>query len=302
MDDEFIKMMKEELARHADNVNRTPLEEFDNLSPADMDSLLYGLLADRCAVQYQTAVSAADLLKVPFYRLFREYLSRIDAAKALKLTAKGNLPRKLCLELYGLGIIKEYYIESGLSKLNKEEDSIVLQNLKIIGKLAGLTKKRNNKLSLTKKGITSLKEGKELSLFKAIFMTNFSKFNLGYHDLYESEGMQSLFGYTLYLLLQYGKEKRPLTFYIDKNLKSFPSVLEEFSNENYGTPQIRYGNCFYIRFIERFLKFYDFIQIDSEKPKSFYDGDIVIKASDLFFEIFRIDKSKFMFKRTGYDA
>ena len=50
------------------------------------------------------------------------------------------------------------------------------------------------------------------------------------------------------------------------------------------------------------MKFYDFIQIDSEKPKSFYDGDIVIKASDLFFEIFRIDKSKFKFKRTGYDA
>jgi hypothetical protein len=302
MDDDFLKMMEEELARHADNVNRTSVDDFDNLSPADMHNLLNGLLSDNCAVQYQPAIKAEVLAKVPFYSLFRAYLSRIDAAKEMKLTAKGNLPRKLCLELYGLGLVKEYYIESGLYKLNKEEDSIALQNLKIIGELAGLTKKRNNKLSLTKKGKTSLEEGKAFNLFQAVFTTNFSKFNLGYHDLYESEGMQSLFGYTLYLLLRYGKEKRPLAFYVDKNLKAFPTILEEFSDEDYSTPDRQYGNCFHSRFIDRFLKFYGFVEVDYANSTRLYDEEMAIKANDLFFQVFRIDNSKFVFKKAGYDA
>jgi len=147
-----LKELQEALNRRMEAYNASSKVEIDNLSPLDMQQILYNTFGEKSPIGFKENILEQTLNKIPFLNLFEEYLKFIIEAKALKLTTRGNLPRKLCLDLYSRGIIKEDFIESGVVKLSKEADSPVLQNLKIIGNLAGITKKRNNKIKTPSEG------------------------------------------------------------------------------------------------------------------------------------------------------
>ncbi len=295
MGDDFLRKLNEELAVQMEMANRTPRKDFDNLSPMDMQGILYHLLQKQSPIQYSKQLKSAIVAKAPFYQLFREYLNRIADAKEIKLTTRGNLPRKLVLELYGLGLIKEYEIERGITKLSKEADSIALQNVKILGELSGLTKKRNNKLSLTKKGTLLTAKGKEVELFKLLFETNSLKFNLGYHDGFGANGLQVTFGYTLYLLLKYGEKMSPLSFYAEKTIQAFPHVFEEFQTESWSTPEKRFQSCFDVRFFKRLLTYYKFVTFEEGEMRTYSDDNQKVATTPLFRSVFEIDQEKFQF-------
>jgi hypothetical protein len=299
MEDDYIFKISEELSKQLEAVNRAPLEEFDYLSPLDMSNILYALFQEGSPVQYAKTLAPAVLDAVPFYQLFSIYLKRVGELQVLKLTAKGNLPRKICKELYDLGLVKEEMIERGIVKLNKEGDSIALQNLKIIGNLSGLTKKRHNKLSLTKKGEKLLQNGQELNLFRKLFETNILKFNLGYHDLYESRKLQGTFGYTLYLLLRYGNEKKSIQFYADKVLEAFPELRADFMY-GWGTPESMFLSCFEVRFFDRLLDFYGFVQLDKREPAKRKNRLLI--TTPAFRSVFEIEHNNFQFLKARYDA
>ncbi len=299
MEEEYESMeaLNEALQRRMEEENTRSRIEFDNLSPIDMYQLLYRLFEEECSVQFTKTIEVKKLNEIPFYKLFREYLNRIYDKGELKLTARGNLPRNLCKELYGLGLIKEEYIESGIIKLNREGDSIVLQNLKVIGDLSGITKKRNNKLSLTRTGKKLFEPGQEYNLFKKVFETNAIKFNLGYHDAYNDEfQVQGVIGYTFYLLLRYGQEQREMDFYVNKNLEAFPQLLEVF-REDWSTPRIQFKACYNTRIFERFLNFYGFTETEKEHVRLSIDKKIKIKVNDVFREVFKIDENKLRFRK-----
>ena len=299
---ESIEELNEALQKRMEEENTKPREEFDNLSSIDMYNILYRLFELESPIQYANKVTINELNKIPFYKLFREYLKSINNKGELKLTAKGNLPRNLCKELYGLGIIKEHIFESGISKLNKESDSVVLQNLKIIGDLSGITKKRNNKLSLTKNGKKLYELGQEFELFKKIFETNVLKFNIAYHDGYDDRfQIQAVIGYTLYLLLRYGDKEREIEFYVNKNLKAFPQLLDEFSG-SWGTPEKQYRSCYEIRVFKRFLNYYGFTETDEEGIIGSFEKKVKVKAKGVFREILKIEKSHFRFRKFKHDA
>lgn len=296
-----LKKLQEALDRKMMDYNASSRLELDNLSPLDMQQILYNTVGEESPIGFKNTINNETLDKIPFLNLFEEYLNVIKEAKELKLTARGNLPKKLCLELYGKGLIKEYAIESGITKLSKEADSMVLQNLKIIGELLGLTKKRNNKLSVTKKGNNLLEPSKRIDLFKEIFITNFKRFNLGYHDGYNQEiGVQRSFGFTLYLLLRYGKERRTLNFYAEKSLLSFPFELDN-CEANWSTPEKQYEHCLGIRIFERFLNYYGFI--DYNKVINFKSEDETdLQTTQIFESVFELRKDKFQFKKNEHSA
>jgi hypothetical protein len=207
------------------SANRLPFEEYDHLSPAELHTLLTDTFEEYSPIRlHHERVDEAMAEAIPFLKLMLYFLSRVAEEKEFKLTAKGNLPRKLCLELYGLGIIKEEMIERGLTKLSKEEDSIVIQNLKYISLQSKLTKKRNGKFSLTKKGEKLL--GSIPELFREVFITYGTKFNWGFHDGYPDEGQfQSTFGFCLYLLIRYGEQERSIRFYYEKLNTALPECV-----------------------------------------------------------------------------
>ena len=273
-------------------MNNTPNSEMDGLSPYQVHQILYNAFGEESVIGYKKEIKSEILAKIPFLKLIREFLLIVEQSGELKLTARGNLPRKLCHELYGMGIIKEDFIEKGIVKLNKEADSIVLQNIKIISSLSGITKKRNNKLSLTTKGKKLIAEPAMEALLKEIFQTNYQKFNLGYHDGYPEEaGVQRVVGYTLYLLLKYGDKLRPLKFYADKTLEAFPPMLDAFFESTWSTPQDRFSSCYMVRTFTRFLDYYGFVQIKTERIAGVYKEKIELAATDLFRAIFEIKKS-----------
>ncbi len=302
MEDEFISSVNKELSKHLEMLGRMPIEAIDNLSPIDVSNILNHLFQEGSPVQYARQLHAETLEQVPFFMLFREYLKRIEASKEMKLTAKGNLLRKVCKELYGLGLIKEKMIEQGISTLNKEEDSVVLQNLKIIGNLSGITKKRNNKLSLTKKGEKLIQKGGEVNLFKQLFETNVQKFNLGYHDLYPSKYLQGTFGYTLYLLIRYGAETRDIKFYSDKVLEAFPQLLNEFMDDDWSTPQNRFTSCYQVRFFDRLLDFYGFVTLEKVKVPERVSRQVKVGTTPLFRSVFEIKPENFQFLKTKHSS
>ena len=299
-DSEMFKALQAELDRKMEELNYRSIEAMDNLSPMDMHQLLYNTFGEESSVGFKKSIPKSALEEVPFLKIFVEYLKVIQK-KELKLTTRGNLPTKVCFDLYDRGIIKETPIESGVTKLSKEGDSIILQNLKLIAGLVGVTKKRNNKISLTQKGEKLLNPDKKEELFKELFVTNCQRFNLGYHDGYPQEvSVQGTFGYTLYLLLQYGSKRRKLDFYIEKSLLAFPYELEHFE-ERWTSREKQYGYCYSVRVFERFLAYYGLI--DYDKPKSYLrDKEIEVQVTSLFEEIFELRPDKFKFKKSEHFA
>jgi len=301
--DQFLKALQKELDKKVAAMNTTPNPEIDHLSPNDMFQILYHTFGSDSPVGFKKQKKLDHILNVPFLKLLIEFLLIVEKAGELKLTLRGNLPRKICFELYGKGIIKEENIESGIVKLAKEQDSIVLQNIKLLSGLCNLTKKRNNKLSLTSNGKRILKEEKFEALFTTVFQANYQKFNLGYHDGYpESIGLQNIFGYTVYLLLQYGQEFRDLEFYADKNLIAFPMLLEDFKKDNWSTPEEQYMNCYKIRIFSRFLDYYGLVEIQKERNRATFKEHIRLSATSLFRELFEIRKNKFQFRKSDHLA
>ncbi|MEM1327673.1 MAG: hypothetical protein AAGI23_17050 [Bacteroidota bacterium] len=203
--------------------------------------------------------------------------------------------------MYQKGYIAEEMIEKGIVKLNREGDSVVLQNLKIISGFAGLTKKKHNKLSLTTKGQKLLAQENYFEILQLIFKANFQKFNLGYHDGFaEDVFITQTFGYTLYLLLRYGQETRKVEFYVDKKVQAFPSILASFSNSYYSSPEESLALCYTVRYFERFLKFYGFVDYKRQHRLKTLAEDV--NTTDLFKKVFEIRSDKFTFKKAKHSA
>ena len=138
-------------------------------------------------------------------------------------------------------------------------------------------------------------------MLKELFVVNCKRFNLGFHDRYSQEiGVQNTIGYTLYLLLRYGQEKRELKFYTQKSLLAFPFELEN-CKEKWTSPEDQYEICLGIRVFERFMSFYGFVEY--EKKKFYYSKrNTELKATPIFESVFELRKDKFQFKKSEYYA
>ena len=149
MKDEFenIEELQEYLNQQTALHNRTPREETDNLSPNDMVLILYHTFEKQSPIAFKKDLNAKTVAEIPFIKLVKIFLELIQKNKELKLTTRGYIPPKICKELYGKKILTEEHIETGVINLNKETDSIIIQNLKIISTQVGLIKKRKNKLT-----------------------------------------------------------------------------------------------------------------------------------------------------------
>jgi len=298
--EDFLTTMFEQINDSIRIDDTSPNPAIDNLSALDMQKILYETFSTASPVGFKEPIDSHALEKIPFLNLVLAYLERLEKVGEMKLTAKGNLPRKWCLELYDLGFIKESYIERGVISLNREADSLTIQHTKLICDLAGITKKRKNNLSLTTKGKKLLKTLDKSELFQTLFLTNLKDFNFGYYDGYEDNGgVQESFGYTLYLLLRYGNEEKEIDFYVDKNIQAFPDLPIRF-RDNWGTPRERYLSCYNIRIFERFLCLYGLVNYQRENNLS--DKKITLKASEIFNQLFEIRKERFSFSKSQFES
>ncbi len=269
--------------------NNAPIADFENLSPNNFHHILYDTYSENSPVHFQKIIENETLDQVSLFRIAEEYIKIIERDKFIKLTPLGALPKKVMIELYEKKFIYDEMIESGITKLWREEDCIAIMSMKIATQLAGLTKKTKNKLILTKKGLSFLKPGNRQQFFELFISTFADKFNWGYNDLFPEKPIgQRGWTFTIYLLGKYGQNFQHDSFYAEKYLKAFPDFVTSFESDSMWTDVQQFAHCFAVRSFERFLGWFNLIEID-KNGKHFWNSETKIRATEILPGIFSID-------------
>lgn len=269
--------------------NSSPMADFENLSPSNFHYILYDTYNENAPVHFRKNIENEVLDKVSLFRIAEDLISNIEREKAIKLTPLGALPKKVMLELYEKKYICDELIERGMIKLWREQDCIAIMSTKIVMEIAGVTKKTNGKLTLTKKGISFFKPENRQEFFKLFITTFADKFNWGFNDGYPDKPIgQFGWTFTIYLLGKYGMEYQPAIFYADKYLRALPRFLNEFESTTYSTDREEFARCFRVRSFERFLDWFGLVEIE-RNGKTFLDNEVKIKCTEILTKIFNID-------------
>ena len=257
--------------------NNQGLPDFEGYSPTEMQFILYNTFGENSPIQL-LKLTDLDYKNIPILNQIKYLLQIVDNHGELKLTNKGFLPTKIVSDIYNQGFIKDENIESGLYKLYKETDSLTINLSRLLIEISALVKKRNNKLSLTKKGQALIKN--DFTLLSLIFTTFGTKFNWAYYDGYgENRIGQIGFGFSLILLGKYGEARRIDKFYSDKYFKAFPDSINEIEDVGYRTMEESARSCYSLRTFDRFLDYFGLIKIDTEKK---WDAEKFIMKTELF--------------------
>ena len=279
--------MTKELQKHIDKrireQNSHGLPEFEGYSPFEMESVLYNTFGENSPIRF-LELSESEYRNIPILNQIKYLSQLIEKQGESKLTNKGFLPTKIVAEIYKQGFIKDEFIELGISKLYKETDAIAINLTRILIEISGLAKKRNNKLSLTKKGKRIL--GNDFELLLLILETFGNKFNWAYYDEYGENNIGQLgFGFSLILLSKYGNERRTDKFYSDKYFRAFPQLINESLDPIFGTVEEYAGSCYSVRTFERFLEYFGIIRIERGKK---LNNEIFIVKTELFDRLIKI--------------
>jgi hypothetical protein len=243
--------------------NNQPLDDFEGLSPNQMHGLLHKPFSESDSPLRINHNLCVDVLnRIPFYRDIFRFLTALQEEQPLKLTPKGNLPRKFCRDLYDMGVKDEDLLMLKNHPINVEMDSPYILVINHFTKMMGLTKTRYNRLSLTIKGAGKLKRPEDNDFFLEILSAYTQNLNWGFIDGYpRSWILQAGFGFSILLVQKHGQEERDIEFYSGKYLKAFPKATADFPNRTYFTPEQSFRNAYKLRVFERFLRRFAFIEI-----------------------------------------
>jgi len=276
-----------DIQRHIDQAmneqNNRPIPEFEGYSPFEMHKILHFTFAIDSPLELQK-LSDTDYKNIPILNQIKYLTDLIDKNGDIKLTNKGFLPTKIVSDLYNQGFLKDEHIDNGISKLYKETDSMTINITRILIELAGLTKKRNGKLSLTKSAQKLLEDNE--ALLRQLFLTFTNKFNWAYYDGYGENNIGQLgYGFSLILLSKYGQTKRLDSFYAEKYFKAYPKLLDSLE-PTYGTLENYASRCYSIRIFDRFLDYFGLIRI--EEYKKGFDSIKNITKTELFDKLIKV--------------
>ena len=205
--------------------NNAPLDDFEGLSPTEMNSVRLELFQSDCPVTIND-IDPKD--ESPFFNIVVDLLTNIQEHQPLKITEAGNLPKKLVMMIYDKKHITSKYDE--YYSVNKEEDFRELHTANIISRLAKLVSIQKKKISLTKKGTQLLIPSNRPKLFSEVIKTFLSGFNIAYNDRYyddEETGVMVMgMGFSLYLLGKHGNKEQLDEYYAKKYFQAFPILLQ----------------------------------------------------------------------------
>ena len=268
-------------------LNNTPLEDFLGLSPNEIQYLFYEPFSDKSYVQLREDFDNKTLDQIPLFKIGEEYLRIIQREKQIKLTPLGALPRKVIVELYDKRFLLDEMIEIGITKLWKENDCIAIKSARLTLEIAGLVRKVNNKLTLTKKAIKLLETNNRLQIFKLFFQAFTTKFLWSYNDRYPEQPIgQFGWAFSVLLLNKFGDQPHTAGFYAQKYLTAFPTFITLF-HPSYSTPEQQFDHCYGIRTFDRFFLWFGFVTVDKQNFFLDIDTDKFIQT-DLLKSIFKI--------------
>ena len=203
--------------------NNTPVDDFCGLTPTEMHRLLHNPLSVESPLALRSEITGQTLDDVPFFRLAEELLQMIEKVNSMDLTSTGALKRNVIMELYSKRILPEWEIEEGIMKLSRENDSTVIRSLRHILEFSRVVRRVHDKLKLTKEGNRLTRDDNRIELFRSLLSTFTLGFAWSSNDRYtELPAGQYGWAYSIYLLMTFGNEPRPVQFYADKYLQASP--------------------------------------------------------------------------------
>jgi len=268
--------------------NNEPKDYLMGLTPNEIHNLLYETYSDKSLIQFRNDIDDKTLDQIPLFRLAEEYLKIIQKDKFIKLTPLGALPKKVMVELYDKRFLLDDFIETGITKLWKEEDCISIMSMRYAIELTGLVKKVHGKITLTKKGIKFIEHENRLAFFKLFYQTFTDKFFWGFNDNYTEEPVGQLgWAYSAFMLHKYSDQERLTKFYAQKFAEAFPIVVT-FFNPDYTTPLDHFKHCYQTRSFDRFFLWFGLIAVKKENSKKNYEEN-EYKKTELLDSIFVFD-------------
>ena len=254
---------------------------FERFSPAEMHGLLHSPFDEKLSpmvldTQLEDEAFHGATLVVDAAR----YLQMLRERQPLKLTQRGNLSRRFVQELWTEGVPAEgrEWIR-GIPM--QEMDVAALNTINLLTAKSGLTRKRHGKLLLTRKAEHFLDKKSTGDLFLHLFTYYTSTYNWAYEDLYpESWIVQGGFGYSLYLVQQYGTERLDAAFYAAQFRQGFPAVIGDFSGVSYGTPEDQFARAYALRVLRHFMPRFGLVDLE-EEGRTLLDRETYLTATPL---------------------
>lgn len=274
--------------QHMQQRNQRARDDFQGLSPEQMHRLLH-FPFDSPDLFYFPQVLSTEA-QAPVLNLVQWIADTIDE-KGLKLTAKGNLPQKLCRQA-ALDYRKDLPDNDIRHRMtvNKEEDFIDLHVTRIVMELAGLLRKAKGRFYLTRKYHQLVDQSGSAALYPKIFQAYCSEFNWAYWDRYpEIPFMQQSFLFTLYLLRQFGADLQFSDIYQDAFLNAFPMLVDEIDPLPYTTAEEEIRNCYRLRALERFLQFMGLAQLLKKPEEGIFSRTFQIRKLPLMDQVVRFN-------------
>ncbi len=274
----------EALQQRADELmaqqNSRGLEEFHGLSPHQMHDVLSSPL-DNCAFQL-----------MPQFTLQSEQVNALFLANALidfigdgvKATAKGNLPRAFCQELYQT-YNSRFKPDKFTFKVNKEEDFLDLNVVRILMEMGKFIRKYKGRFVLTNKLKDLIKQSPNEQalntiLFEELFDNYCQQFNWAYSSYDEAyKFIQQSVGFSLYMLAKYGNVWRDQQWYSKQFIQAFPAILLEIGDD-YLPAEVLVDNAYQNWVFRHFANFFGLIETKTI-PSEGYSEDIQLKTTDL---------------------
>jgi hypothetical protein len=244
--------------------NDASLAEFHGFSPRQMYQCLYFPFESEELVLFPATLESRQVSSRAAF-LITSLLNGIGEG-GLKLTVRGNLPRKFVQE------IAQAYYQQWPTKfeplsIRTETDVLPLHVVHLVAQLAGFIRKQKGTLFLTAKVRKTMAVDGIRKIYPLFFKAYIEKFDWSYQDGHDELALlQSTFLFTLYLLHRYGQEWRPHSFYEDAFVQAFPMLLEEIVPRPWhDNPEEPLRRCYTLRMLERFANFFGFIDFEETK-------------------------------------
>jgi hypothetical protein len=278
--DELNKIAVEIIERH----NQDAFQDFEGLSPQQMHLLMNTPFSPGCPVVYKQHPKPEVINNTPVMRVCSVLIRAMSEGDGIKLTPKGYLPRKIVGEIFSLNLYQKsssrYPIEP---KPFDEIDYVPAAYTRGLMQLAGFTKVRNNKLTMTKAGLAATKD--PVMLFQRLFTAFMAEFHKGYLDGFQSDHIGNIGAlYIIYLLKRYGLERREAGFYVSRYFIAFPNLLNDHQ-PGMNNPLGHCHDCYSYRIFDKGMLLFGLADLVYEGVR-FHDQKLYIQATEVFHEVF----------------
>jgi hypothetical protein len=201
-DERFLALLNERLRAGTDRYNERPQPDFGGLSPTQVLRLLTANWdAPDSAVRLRDDLSLNDVAHTDKIVNARALLTLAIDRGGFVMTQAGNIKPDIVAEL-----LEQLQLDGELLRVVredrriKEQDIWPLHKMRVVCTLAGLLKRRGQRLEAARKAERLIEPERAGELYALLFRTWFRRFNLAYGTRGDWPELQHQVAYTLYRL------------------------------------------------------------------------------------------------------